>query len=142
MSTKRTCELPAGLVSLRGRFEQWRGTRTVRSRIPEPLWVAAVKLADKYGLHRTAKALRVNYYALKKRVEEKATASSTNATKGDAATFLDLGAAVPTPSISTGSCECTLELKNTDGAKMRIHVSGIATPDLVALSRSFYQGES
>ncbi len=97
------------------------------------------------GLHRTAKALRVNYYALKKRAEEKAAIgagdiSASNATKGTAATFLEL--AVPTPSISTGSCECTMELENTAGAKMRVHLSGVATPDLVALSRSFYQGES
>ena len=32
------------------------------------LWAAAVKLADKYGIHRTAKALQVDYYALKKRI--------------------------------------------------------------------------
>ncbi len=153
MSTHGRDELPARLVSLRRRFERWRGTRTVRSRIPEPLWVAAVKLAGMYGLHRTAKALRVNYYALKKRVGEEAAIgagdiSSTNVPKGDAATFLELGAAAPapspapTPSISAGSCQCTMELENTAGAKMRVHLSGVAAPDLVALSRSFFQGES
>ena len=71
MSTKRTCDLPARLENLRQRFERWRRTRKVRSRIPEPLWAAAVKSAAKYGIHRTAKALRVDYYALKKRVEQK-----------------------------------------------------------------------
>jgi hypothetical protein len=147
MSTKRKGELPARLVSLRRRFEEWRGTRKVRSRIPEPLWVAAVKLAKTYGLHRTAKALRVNYYALKKRVEEEVAIgasdiSASNAPKGDAATFLELGTAAPTPSISADSCECTLELEDTDGARMRVHLGGVATPDLVALSRSFWRAES
>ena len=70
MSTKRTDDLPARLEGLRRRFEDWRRTRKVRSRIPEPLWASAVKLAGRYGIHRTAKALRVDYYALKKRVEE------------------------------------------------------------------------
>jgi len=169
MSTHGRDGLPARLVSLRRRFERWRGTREVRSRIPEPLWIAAGKLAGTYGLHRTAKALRVNYYALKKRVEEKAAASSIdpcianargrspdcgtepnidyaginhNVPRGDAATFLEWGAAAPTPSISADSCECTLELEDTDGAKMRLHLRGVAAPDLIALSRSFYQGES
>jgi hypothetical protein len=146
MSTKRKGELPARLVSLRRRFEEWRRTRKVRSWIPEPLWAAAVKVAKKHGLHRTAKALRVNYYALKKRVEEEVAIgtsdiSASNAPKGDAATFLELGTAAPTPSISADSCECTLELEDTDGAKMRIHLGGVATPDLIALSRNFYQGE-
>ena len=133
MSAKRTCELPARLVSLRVRFEQWRATRKVPSRIPEPLWGAAVKLAAKYGLHRTAKALRVNYYALKKRVEQKTAASSSSVLKGGATTFLELPAPAP--------CECTIELENTAGARMRVHLNGVATPDLVALSRSFYQDE-
>ncbi|MCP4898429.1 MAG: IS66 family transposase [bacterium] len=41
--------IPAGLEEVRGRFVQWRRTRKVRTRIPEPLWVAAVKVAEKYG---------------------------------------------------------------------------------------------
>ena len=139
MSTKRKGELPVRLVSLRRRFEEWRRTREVRSRIPEPLWATAVKLAKKHGLHRTAKALRVNYYALKKRVESATGAG--NASREDATTFLELAAVPPTPSIRADCYECTLELEDADGAKMRIHLGGVATPDLVALSRSFYQGE-
>jgi len=141
MSTKRTRDLPARLVSLRRRFEDWRRTREVRSRIPDPLWGSAVKLAGVYGLHRTAKALRVNYYALKERVEEKAVADSSNVSEGDTTTFLELAATGPACSIPAGSCECTLELEDADGAKMRVRLSGIATPDLIALSRSFWRAE-
>lgn len=141
MGTKKTGELPARLASLRRRFEEWRRTRKVRSRIPGPLWDSAVKAAGMYGLHRTAKALRVNYYALKERVEEKTANGASSVSKGDEATFLELAAAAPTPSISAGSCECTLELEDADGAKMRVHLGGIATPDLIALSRSFWRAE-
>jgi len=141
MSMKRTCDLPARLVSLRRRFEEWRRTRKVRSRIPEPLWDSAVKLAGMYWLHRTAKALRINYYALKERVEGEAASGVRDVSEGDGATFLELAAAVPRPSIRAGSCECTLELEDADGAKMRVHVNGVATPDLVALSRGFWQAE-
>ncbi len=138
MSRTRTCEISAGLVRLRGRFEDWRRTREVRSRIPEALWESAVKLAKKYGLHRTAKTLRVNYYALKKRVEGEAASDVRDVPEGDSATFLELTAVPPASSKLAGSCEYTLELEDGDGSKMRVHLSGVAMPDLVALSRSFW----
>ena len=65
MDAKKTRNLPARLERLRRRFERWRRTRKVRGRIPDLLWTAAVKLAADYGTHRTARALRVDYYALK-----------------------------------------------------------------------------
>jgi hypothetical protein len=115
----------------------------VRSRIPEPLWAAAVKSAAKYGIHRTVKALRVDYYALKKRVEQKAAIAGTQqepavtASKAAAeATFLELPAAA-----WAGSGECTLDLEDAGGAKLRIHLKGFEAPDLAALSRSFWQSE-
>jgi hypothetical protein len=70
MDARKTRDLPARLETLRRRFERWRRTRRVRSRIPEPLWVSAVKVAGTYGIHRTAKALRLDYYSLKERVEQ------------------------------------------------------------------------
>ncbi len=143
MSTKRTCDLPARLENLRQRFERWRRTRKVRPRIPETLWAAAVKSAAKYGIHRTAKALRVDYYALKKRIEQKAAIAGTQqkpaatASKAAAeATFLELPAAA-----WPGSGECTLDLEDAGGAKLRVHLKGFEAPDLAALSRSFWQSE-
>ena len=145
MTTKRTRDLPARLEGLRRRLERWRRTRKVRSRIPEPLWASAVKLAGKYGIHRTAKALRLDYYALKKRVEQKAAvvgakqepAATASNTPAAGATFLELPAAA-----WAGSGECTLELEDADGAKLRVHLKGFESPDLAALSRSFWQSES
>jgi len=136
MSTRKTRGLPARLERVRRRFEDWRGTCKVRSRIPEALWEAAVKMAGSCGLHRTAKALRVNYYTLKKRVEREAAIAANTPEGGEAATFVEL-----TPSVGAGSCECTLELEDAGGSKMRVHLNGVATPDLAALSRSFYRGE-
>jgi hypothetical protein len=96
-----------------------------------------VKLAKKYGLHRTAKVLRVNYYALKKRVEGEAASDVRGVPEGGSATFLELAGVPCVSSKLAGSCEYTLELEDGDGAKMRVHLSGVAAPDLVALSRSF-----
>ena len=138
MSTKRRHDLPARLVGLRRRFDRWRQTRKVRSRIPEPLWAAAVKLAAKYGIHQTAKALRVDYYALKKRVDGAPAVTASKLPEVAAgARFLELPAAA-----WAGSGECTLELEDADGAKLRVHLKGFEAPDLAALSRSFWQSES
>jgi len=138
MTIKKSRELPARLEEARRRFERWRRTRKVRSRIPEPLWAAAVKLAGRYGIHRTAKALRVDYYSLKKRGEGTPAATAGFVSGATAATtFLELPAAA-----WTGSGECTLELEDAGGAKMRVHLKGFAAPDLAALGRSFWQSES
>ena len=134
MSTRKTRGLPARLEKLRRRFEKWRRTRKAGSRIPEPLWNAAVKVAGVYGLHRTAKTISVNYYALKKRTEKEVLVGVSDS--GPAA-FVEL-----TSPVGAGCCECVLELYGADGAKMRIHLKGVAAPDLAALSRSFWQVES
>jgi hypothetical protein len=132
MSTKQTRGLPAPLQGVRRRFEHWRRTRQPRSQIPDSLWAAAVKMADRYGLHRTARALPVEYYSLKKRVERQSTATLARRVSDPVATFVEL----PPPA---GACDCTLELEDTDGAKMRVHLTTASPPDLTALCRSFWK---
>ena len=147
MGTKRTRDLPARLEGLRRRFERWRRTRKVRTRIPDPLWASAVKLATQYGIHRTAKVLRVDYYALKKRVEQKAAIAGTQRKTAATASKLPEAAAgarfLELPAAPwVGSGECTLELEDAGGAKLRVHLKGFEAPDLAALTRSFWQSES
>jgi len=139
MGTQKTRNLPARLEGLRRRFERWRGTHKPRSRIPETLWGSAVKMVDVYGLHRTAKALRLDYYvlkkrveALKKRVEREGSALADRPKKGVAA-FVEL-----TPPSFVGACECTLDWENAEGAKMRVQLKSTTMPDLAAISRSFW----
>ena len=67
MGSRKTRALPARLKGIQQRFERWRRTRKISSRIPGPLWAAAAKMAGTYGFSRTAQALRVNYHALKRR---------------------------------------------------------------------------
>jgi hypothetical protein len=136
MDTRTTRGLPVRLEGVRQRFEKWRRTRKVRSPIPETLWASAVKMAGTFGLHRTAKTLRVNYYTLKKRVEREAAAASRTPEEDPVTTFFEL-----TPPVASGSCECTMELEDSGGAKMRIRLNGVEAPDLAALSRSFWQSE-
>jgi len=143
-------DLPAGLETLRRRFERWRRTRKGRCPTPDRLWEPAVKAAGVHGLHRTATALRVNYYALKKQVERAGAGGDLPAEAGSAsrdasdgpvgsgdgrtvATFLELA-----PPASRNAGECVLELENPGGAKLRIHLKGVEVPDLAAMSRDFW----
>jgi hypothetical protein len=146
MGTREMRDLPGRLEAVRQRFECWRHTRKQRSSIPDSLWAAAVKLVGRYGICRTARTLRVDYYSLKKRVETTSVAdrdqpvfrvggrvlSGTGSETGTRATFVEL----PPPTHPSG--ECILELESAAGAKMRVELRGIGMPELVALTRNFW----
>lgn len=123
----------AGLESVQRRFERWRRTRRSHSRIPASLWASAVKVAGTCGVCRTARALRLDYYTLKRRVEEKAAESPAVAAQGMVATFLELA-----PPVSAASGECAVELENAGGTKLRIWLKGIEAPDVATLGRSLW----
>jgi hypothetical protein len=131
MGIRKACPLPARLEDVQRRFERWRRTRRIPARIPGPLWAAAVAMAGTYGVAQTAKTLRVNYSALKQRVDEGAARGKPE--RSAVATFLELA-----PPTRAGGCQCTLELEDAFGAKMRVHLQSVETPDLAALSRSFW----
>ena len=133
MGIEKTRELPGRLEGVRRRIERWRQTRKVRSHIPDPLWVAAVRMARAYGVNRTAQTLRLDYYGLKKRVEQKTVVAAKATEAQGTARFVELA-----PFSSTGSCECSLELENVGGAKMRIQLKSITMPDLAAISQTFW----
>ena len=147
MNSGRAKELPAGLERLRRRFEGWRETCEAHAHIPDSLWLSAAVAAGRYGLSKTANALQVNYYALKKRLAAKAaadrrankkrmgrrTAASNRPEREDTAEFVEL------PSFaSPDSGDCLLEWEDGDGAKMRVRLRGLGMPDLAALGRSFW----
>ena len=133
MNAEITPALPPPLEAVRRQFAEWRKTHTLRSRIPEALWTAAAKVAGTYGLHRTARALPVEYYSLKKRVERRSAAARKRHKPGPAADFVELPPPAP-----TGACDCTLELEDAAGSKMRVHLRAATPPDLAALGRSFW----
>lgn len=133
MNTSKTRELPARLEAVRRRFEQWRRTHRPRSRLPNGLWAAAVKMAGVYGLYRTSRALPVEYYSLKKRVELQAARGRHK--PGPVAAFVELPPPAP-----IGTCECMLELEDAAGSKMRVSLKAAAPPDLAALCRAFRDG--
>ena len=135
MKTRKPADRPGDLESSRRQFEQWRRRRKGHIPIPESLWSEAVTLAVRYGVSRTARTLRVGYRSLKERVaRETGCLASSSPLLGEPG-FLEL--AIPS---QAGAGECLLEWEDAAGAKMRLHLKGVEVPDLVALSRSFWEG--
>jgi hypothetical protein len=108
-----------------------------------------VKLAGVYGLCRTARTLGLDYYSLKERVEageahrgiKQTTSRGWPAPAG--ARFVELpplaGAAELVARTADRMPECLLEFERADGAKLRVHLKGVAAPDLAALSQGFWK---
>ena len=125
---------PARLEAGRRRFERWRRTREGRSRISDSLWNSAVKLAATYGIHRTAKTLRLNPDSLKKHVAS----ANGNGSHGQGKSRQKAAGQEAAPAFvelvpPEGACplECIVELENPRGVKMRIHAKGNQIPDVV-----------
>jgi hypothetical protein len=116
------------LSKVRRDLERWRQRRNRPMRIPEAVWAVAVELADERGVAPISRALRLDYYSLKKRLQAAREKKAT-----PAPTFVEVVAG----EFSPGPAECVLEVEEAGGARMRIQLKGGAVPDLVALVRAF-----
>src|SRR6202050_1946099 len=90
------------LEEAKARFEEWRSNRRGKARIPAELWSAAVEVARKEGINRTARELHVAWDDLKRCM---ATTAEVRRQPGSPA-FVELVAPQTEPVL-----ECTLELE-------------------------------
>ena len=115
---------------VRARFEEWRQNRKGRSPIPDALWSAAVELARKDGINRTAAELHLDGGKLKRLMGAKVSSGKP------APAFVEL--LTPRP-ISVP--ECTIELEGRRGT-IRIQLKGASAADLAGLSRALWEAVS
>jgi hypothetical protein len=104
------------------RFEEWRNNRRGKARIPAELWSAAVEVARKEGINRTARELHVAWDDLKRRMPAAGAVPQQPA-------FVEL----VTPQVQSVP-ECTLEVEGR-GGKLRIQLKGASASYLATLSR-------
>ncbi len=109
--------IPPDIAAVRARLDRWRQRRPRRARIPEPLWRAATALARQHGPGKIARLLRLDYYALRRRVT--ATGESDRSAQATPPAFVELLSAVSTP-----GCECLVELEAPSGARKLAPGSG------------------
>ena len=137
MSTKQPANLPIALSTARRQFDHWRSQQpNKRTRLPKELWQQAVALAKEHGLNKTARALGLKYYSLKKHLDE---------TDTDA-----LVAAKPTPdfiellpeTVTAGGVECMIEWAEGPNTTVRMHIKGASVSELTALAGVFQGGRT
>jgi hypothetical protein len=111
------------LADGRRQFEAWRRRRT-GGRIPDALWALAVGLVSRHGVSRTAAALGLDYYSLKKRAQEAADPAPARSP-----TFVEL----PSP-VVVGK-QAVVELDDGAGAILRVRLVGYEPAEVAALAR-------
>jgi len=131
MSTSQPLNLPVALRTARRQLDQWRSRHRPRTRLPEELWQKAVTLAQRHGLNKTASALGLNYYSLKKRMETVVGDSSTG--QKASCEFVEFLA----DPMAARSCECMIELDDGSGTTVRIHVKGVRMTELASFTSAW-----
>ena len=121
---RTAAEFPKDLLRAQRRLLSWRSRQTARRPIPHSLWSLAVRLVERYGLNRTARALQLDYYSLKKRVQQSPAPVPPPA-------FVEL----PAP-LALKQCLC--EISNRAGASMRLQLQGYDAADVEVLARCFW----
>jgi hypothetical protein len=140
-------DIPRNMRKVQRRFEQWRSAHTGRSPIPQRLWMAATELAREHGVFHTAKALHLEYGKLKRLLGETSSAPKRRVKKAPASRARRARRTTPPPFVElfaprpSSASECRLELEGPRG-RMRVELKGIATAELVALSRALWDGET
>ncbi|HET9217595.1 MAG TPA: hypothetical protein VFR18_11485 [Terriglobia bacterium] len=126
-------ETPREIEQARLRFERWRRSRKKVTRIPDRLWAAAVKAACLHGVNPTSIALGLDYNHLKQRVRLSGSGATPSA-RLKSTSFMEL----IVPPDSGHSRECTIELENARGAKMKIQLQNVGIKDLAEWIRTFW----
>ena len=126
------------------RLKRWGSSHARRVAIPEPLWTAAGELAREQGINPTAKALHLEYGKLKQWAEAAGTAKKAVMKAPSASPRHARAAAAPafmeliTPRASSAA-SAVVELEGPRG-RMKIEFKGVSPAELMALSRTLWDG--
>jgi hypothetical protein len=138
MGRSRTA-VPANVTRLGARIERWRKQRVQGRPMPAKLWEAAARLARAHGVYAVARALRVDYGALKARVAEDAGAGARRLGRSEGG-FVEIDPVQLVRGLAPG--EAVIEVWEQDGTRLLIRVPGEQAVDLVALVQAFRRPRS
>jgi hypothetical protein len=96
-----------------------------------------VDLSKEYSINQTSKALRLSYTDLKKRINAESKENLPRIKTQPRMKFIEPGLEKP-----SSIPECTVEMEDGNGAKMRIHLHGRTDLDLYELGRTFWSKKS
>jgi hypothetical protein len=119
-------------VQLQRQLDQFRSSQPQRTKLPEPLWQAAVELARQHGIYPVAHPLRLDYMGLKRRLG----GVPTLRRKASKPTFVELTEPQVVP-----LAEYAIDFECPSGRKMRIQWKASGPPDWVSLLRAWREME-
>jgi len=135
MAAKRAASsgptLAVGLAGVQPALAAWRQGRRHREAIPENLWRLIVPLAQSHGVSPVARALRLNYTALRQRTL--AGRAPVLAGKPSAG-FVEV-AVPPWP----GGPPCSIELEDPRGAKMTVRLACAEAATVLAVAQGLWR---
>ena len=137
---RKSTPTPEPIAQLQRQLDEFRSTHATRTKLPEPLWQAAVELARQHGVHAVAHPLRLDYMGLRRRLDESHNPQPKTAqppAKGHTKpVFVELVARHPAT-----LDEFVIEFESSRGGKMRIQWKATATPDWTSLLRAWRETE-
>ncbi len=116
---------------MRGRLDDFRRGSSPGKALPGWAWAAAGRLARRYGVHRTGRALGLEYNKLKRvsggarQATAVATGSRRGRTTADAVKFVELTGALPCGGV------CRLVLEGANGERVRVEMAPSAATQVV-----------
>jgi hypothetical protein len=119
-------QLSVSVERVRSQFAEWRAHKSRGDRIPERLWLAAVEVAQRHGVHAVSRALRLEHSALRRRVE------NAGGLRTETAAFIELA-----DLSAAESAGCVVELEKGNGTRMRICVRDGAAVDWSRMKEAF-----
>lgn len=132
---RRARPVSAGVKQLRTRIERWRTTRERRTAMPPKFWAEAASLAQSHGVYPVARALRISFEGLKRRIAESMAGSRTAA--GRPSAFVEMtGAELLGGPVMPGT---VVELSDAAGTRLAIHLAGEVEVDVASLVVAFRQ---
>lgn len=120
------------LIETSRRFERWRRARQRGERIPEALWQSALDLARCHGVSKTSQTLRLDYYAVQRRLADCCSDQPGN----DAQEFVEVSLPAVTNSTSPSTPQCRLEVRDGDRSTLRLELSGWSASELASFVRA------
>lgn len=125
--------------AVRQGIEAWRSQRPKPPAMPEDLWTAAVSLACEHGVYAISQSLRIDYGALKRRVDEAGGEEDRGEDRGSE--FVEVRGAQLLESRATEedtARESVVEMTRTDGARLVVRLPAQERVDVVGLASAFW----
>ena len=140
MGKQRNEPLPEDLDPLRERIRVWRTSRHRPNPMPPPIWDHAVVLAREFGVCKVARAVGIDYTALRKKV-----AKAMELPGLVLPTFMELGRLVaeeapPHTSLGNQAAGALIDISTPDGTRIRIQLEAGRGMEAAGIMAAFLGG--